>query len=334
MSKRRLHPHLPVLLLCLWPASVSAQSAEELRQARVWLENGVDHYRSDRYEKAVTEFRKALVVLNEPGLLWNIARSYEEVGDVRNAIHYFQQLKKQHPKDDSIPEAEKRIAALERQRPGILIVDCAGVPGAAVKVDGQPQKGCGKKVRGLAPGAHMVQATAVGRGAWQQEVVIEPGGDHKVRVDWSAGRKAAAAVVQAVPLPGDSPKPAPAASPDTVSPAPVEASGGVPTLSWVALASGGALMGVGAFMGWTSNQAVDDLTARKDEAITKADIDEARDDADSKALMANVLMPLGAVMAVTGVVLWMTAPDGEATSTGWHVGPTDGGAWTSVTVGW
>ncbi len=183
----------------------------------------------------------------------------------------------------------------------------------------------------------MVRVSAVGKGTWDTEIVIEPGEKKKITVNWDEAQ-AASAPPEAQPPEPSKPAPPPAAeAPAAPAPAPVaEGDDGASTLAWVALGSGVALLTAGAVMGIVSEQEVQDLKGRSADVIRLGQINAAKESADSKAAHANILLGTGAAVAITGVVLALTsAGDGsEDAATSWQVAPSPGGGFARWTLVW
>ena len=172
----RVTPKLAILLLTLaWVSPAQGQTKKELRDAQAAIETGQDHFRAEQYTKAVAEFRRALQVVQDPGLIWNIARSYEELEDFKNAVHYFEEFVRRFPKDKDASAAEKRAAALRPKLPASVVVECGAVPGGRVVVDGAHKVACGERVVGLRPGAHVAELMAPGRETLSLEFFLGAG---------------------------------------------------------------------------------------------------------------------------------------------------------------
>ncbi len=152
-----------------------AQTQPEVDRARLDIETGQDHFRAAQYRDAVREFRKALRVIQDPGLLWNIARSYEELGEVPNAVHYFEEFLRRFPEDEDAVFAEERLKDLRGRVPASVMVECGEVPGAKVRIDGEDKTGCGVRVTGLRPGAHVAELVAPGQETLEREFFVTAG---------------------------------------------------------------------------------------------------------------------------------------------------------------
>ena len=177
-------------MLFLWMLAPSttalAQSASERREAKMEVETGMDHYRAGEYREAVKAFRRAFTVIPDPGLTWNIARSYEELGDITNAVHYFEVFLKRYPIDRAAEEAKDKLAVLRPKLPGTLTVKCGDARAANVEVGGAKSDDaqCGVKIGPLAPGVHPV-TVRWGKKVWEGEAKVEASGHTDVEVDWS-----------------------------------------------------------------------------------------------------------------------------------------------------
>lgn len=96
------------------------------------------------------------------------------------------------------------------------------------------------------------------------------------------------------------------------------------TAGWVAIGVGVAAAGAGAVFGIQAQGSADDFDSANDLTTKK----NARDDGQSQALLADILYGVGAVSAITGVVLLLTADDDDATA--WQLGPTSDGTGAAV----
>ncbi len=320
------------LVLCAGAAW--GQSPEELRQFRMWTENGTDHFRAGRYGTAVTEFRRALTVIHEPGLTWNIARSYEEIGDVGNAVHYFKEFVARYPADPSAPKAKERLEELRGLLPGTVVVECGDAVAAKVLIDGERKVKCGRKVGHLDPGQHSVEVTAPDKQPWKSVFTVLPAAKVVVQVDWSqagAGPGIGAAHAKAPPPPSPLPTPPKAPQkptppePATVAPAVVEApapgpadppaSGSlVPTLT---LGAAFGLIVGGATAGFIGVRAQDEYeeskaTSRNGGSVDHEEVRRLEDDAELYPVLANVLLASGVVAGAVGAYLLWSEPSGAA----------------------
>ena len=82
------------LLALSVPGLARAQSAAEAESAAVERHNrlGIEHYKAGRFPEAVREMLEAYRLAPEPGLLYNIARIYQKMGENELALQYFQEF--------------------------------------------------------------------------------------------------------------------------------------------------------------------------------------------------------------------------------------------------
>ncbi len=173
-------------------------------------------------------------------------------------------------------------------------------------------KGTTPMDRWLEAGSWSLEVAKQGLPVRRQELVVEIGGEVALDVDLH-----------------DKPKPPPPATPaETVEDPPeaaaesevasarVEEAPSDPSAqatsgsTWpmVAIGVGVAALAGGAVMGWLASQKEDELDGFRDEpkSGTWEQAQGAHDDAQSRALAANVLYGAGTAAAATGLVLWWT----------------------------
>jgi len=159
----------------LCPRSASADQKDDLREVRVLVDEGAALFRSGDFKASVAAFRRALVMYQDPDLLWNLARAYEQLGDANNASHYFGQLVRKFPDAPSVEKAKERIEHLKALLPGDLEVRCGGLAAAKVRVDGAEAGGCGRRISNLGPGIHVIEIEAPGYDKLRHEVTVTSG---------------------------------------------------------------------------------------------------------------------------------------------------------------
>lgn len=97
----------------------------QLERARALFVEGSDHYRAGRLDEALERFLQAWRLVPGPELAYNVARTYERMGDARRGIEFYQHYL-QHAAPDAAArrDVERRIAELEaiarRQREQII----------------------------------------------------------------------------------------------------------------------------------------------------------------------------------------------------------------------
>lgn len=105
----------PHNMFLFWLLSVSAithaQAVEPTarEQARTVFKAGQQALAAEKYGEAIGAFQKAHKLAPHPAMLLNIARVYESVDDLKNAIRFFKAYKQANPK---AKDARKKIAEL------------------------------------------------------------------------------------------------------------------------------------------------------------------------------------------------------------------------------
>lgn len=273
------------------PDLARAQSKKEVRAAKLAIAAGQDHFRAERYKLAVAEFRRALQVVQDPGLIWNIARSYEELGDAKNAVHYFDQFSKKFPEDKDAPAAAQRSGALRPKVPGSVVVECGSVAGARVVIDGVHEAGCGERVSGLRPGAHVAALLAPGRPKLTREFFLAA--DERVDLGFDDLMAMDPAGASTIPPPGA------AAGAD----ADADDAGGASLLATSLLITAGALaVGAGVFA-WMSHSDGATLQDKQGGEVRLSEIRSLETSSANFALTANILAATAAAAGLGGVIL-------------------------------
>lgn len=258
------------------------------------------------------------------GTLLYLADCYRAVGRTASAWATFLQASyeaKDAGQADRQQIAEEQAQALEPLLSKVVLRVAAGdTPGLVISNDGQE---LGRPLWGsevpVDPGEHTFQAKAERKKPWSRLMVIPPG---------------PAVTEVSVPVLEDAPVevvPAPAAEPVLNSSAPAERSSPgdrgssastQKTWAWVSIAGGGAaLLGGGVFsaLALADNGRADDF-CRKDDPNACGDqgVDLGKS-AEKKAQLATVLSGAGGALAVTGVILLLTAP--SESDSAWNLYP-------------
>jgi tetratricopeptide (TPR) repeat protein len=102
------------LLLTVSSAALADQSdAVNKAQAKMHYEAGDRAFRLGEFEKAVREFRASYELSGVPMLLYNVAQTYRQLGDTKQALFFYQQFKATEPTGDARRITEERIAELK-----------------------------------------------------------------------------------------------------------------------------------------------------------------------------------------------------------------------------
>lgn len=104
------------ILLFAWCAPVAAQRSGGPRERALDLfERSVDHYRAGRFQEAVDLLLEARGLAEEPVLLYNLARAYEGLGELEEAIEAYEGYLEEQPDAQDRGAIEARIGTLREQ---------------------------------------------------------------------------------------------------------------------------------------------------------------------------------------------------------------------------
>lgn len=122
-----------VLAILLGSASVASASDSPTAEAKVHAEKGAKHYALAEFEEAIAELKTAYRLAPRPGLLFNLAQCYAQVGDWDRAAFSYRAYLRDAPKapnralvEELIAEAEER-AATARAAPSPLWISAVAV---------------------------------------------------------------------------------------------------------------------------------------------------------------------------------------------------------------
>lgn len=223
------------------PPSHKDLSPSEQQQLVGLLDAGQSAFDAGDFDKALVSFRDAYAIFGHPDITYKIARCYEYLGELPEAITTYQQFLTDAPNAEERGRVERTIAALKERRRESLpaTLQLSVVPAdAKVYVDGQRKfdasGGTGRFKIGVTPGSHDVRVEKRG---YQPK-------NHPLSL--SAGEsKALTITIEKVPTPQVEP------SNDWVGP--------------VLLGSAGAIAGVFAAFSYTQYASNSDQIARWDE---------------------------------------------------------------------
>lgn len=120
------------LSLLLLTSSVFAETVTE--KARALFAAGSQHYEAEEYTKALKAFEEAKALTNHPLMLFNIAKVYEAMEDLPNALKLYEDYLKTKPEDDS--EAKERITRITRTLKEWATLDLKTTPpGVEIRLD-------------------------------------------------------------------------------------------------------------------------------------------------------------------------------------------------------
>jgi len=85
--------------------------ADARTEARAHFKKGMDSISAGKYDEGISELEKAYAILPHPNVLFNIARAYNEMGDLEKAVDYYKKYLETNPPDKE--EVGNLIKALE-----------------------------------------------------------------------------------------------------------------------------------------------------------------------------------------------------------------------------
>jgi hypothetical protein len=305
-------PAFVLIVLCLLTSrSVNAQTdtvlAETLfQQGRALLQEG-------KVSEACPKLAESHRLDPATGTLFALALCHEQEGKLASAWAEFNDAEgraRQEGRQDREGLAKERAAAL-LPRLSSLTVDVSheatAIEGLEIRVDGNP---LARPAWGVAVptngGNHRIEATAPGRKPWSQALTLDNERDLK-RVSVPALEAGSATpVVQPV-----TPKPVERVEPTKPEPVPPKDDGGSQpwgTMEWtgVAVGSAGVLaLGAGGYFLATALDSKASADCDEDNVCETADDVQATSDAVWSANVASVFGIAGAVLAGTGVTLFV-----------------------------
>ena len=119
------------LMMPARPVTAAAPSPEEKTRAREHYQKGLTHYDIKEYSDALTEFKNAYRVVQDPAFLFNIAQCYRKLGQDIEALDYYRNYLRRFPTAPNRGEVERRIQEIEREL--AVKAPAAGAPPPAVQ---------------------------------------------------------------------------------------------------------------------------------------------------------------------------------------------------------
>ena len=290
--------------------SISHAHAADPAAAESLFRRGKDLMKEGKLEEACDAFQASMKADASGGTLLNLALCHQKRGmtatawaEYKRAIPMFRGAGE--PKR---MEAARDLAAdLESKLSKLTIVVEAPVEGLVVDRDGQPVEEAyfGTPVA-IDPGTYRIEATATGYEGWSTNVDIGLDGDH---------RTVTVPALQPAGQRGVEPSPDPVPADDG------EGSSGLLVAGVIVGSVGLVVAVIGGVMGGLvlsdASDAESDAELCPNQVCTTAGR-EAIDSAESKAMVANIMIPVGAAAAVGGLVMILlgASDDGGGTDDG------------------
>ena len=284
-----------------------------VEQGRKHFKRGVDYYRDGDLDGAFLEFKRAYSIAPNYRLLYNLGRVSSELRQYVEARRYVQRYLNEGGNEIDAArrlEAEALLSKLA-SRIATLKVSC-NLDGADILIDDLPIG------RSPLPGAVEVAAgsrriSAAIKGGPSVERVVEVVGGEKVTV--------------VLELTSRSDGELPASAPRVARVKGTEASSGKSaglnmTAVWLGVGAGALAVGAGvtAYLGYHDTSSYQAALKRK---TTEKELDSLRDRAETKALIADILLGATAVTATITLVVALSGDD-EASERQSDVGAAEG----------
>jgi tetratricopeptide (TPR) repeat protein len=103
---------LIVVVLLVSAGTAAAQGTSE-EQAQAQFQKGTQHFNLAEWDEAITAYKEAYRLLPEPLFLYNIAQSYRQKGDCKQARTFYKSYLREAPDADNRAKVEQRIAEME-----------------------------------------------------------------------------------------------------------------------------------------------------------------------------------------------------------------------------
>jgi hypothetical protein len=286
----------------------SEASVQLFREGRALLAQG-------RLDEACERFRAALELRRSPGTLLNVGKCLEAKGQLLGALRAFEETaalagaETDRAKAEVWTEASRHeIEALSARIPR-LVIQAPTDAGLAVQLDGAPFRDFGAP-QNLDPGSHRVVASAPGKLDFTRELTLAEGQALTLEIP---ALEAAPAEPLAAPLVAAAP--AGGAAPGAAVAAPTEAdASSSKLLPWTLVGVGGAVLAGGIVTGIVAARRASELEDDCPNHVCEDDLSQ-RDEAQNTALVADILMGTGLVMAGAGVTWLILTKDDDATAT-------------------
>ena len=260
---------------------------------------GAEAFKAGQYAMAIEKLRAAREIAPAPVQLFIIARAYEELGQIDEAITAMKAFHSEAKTDGDRARAARRLTALEHRRKlqvATLIV--RRVPSdAKITVDQRPYAGpAGALKLTLKPGEHRVAVSAPGFTSWERRLTLTGGTTRDLDV-----------TLKAI---------------ETKAPAPVAPEEPSRSLEWALIGSGAALVAAGVGLTVAS---LGQHNSAEDGDVTQRAARDASELGTTLGISAWVAYGVGAALAITGGVLFSLDTDTQAA-----VIPLDDGALVSI----
>jgi hypothetical protein len=118
-----------LIFSCFLASRISAQSEEDvMEKVKALFKEGVELQNSGDYRGAIEIYERALKIISSPGVIYNMARCYEELNEPDRAVEYYEKyielykdINKKEP--DDYKKILNRIDAIKKQKEPVIMLD-------------------------------------------------------------------------------------------------------------------------------------------------------------------------------------------------------------------
>jgi hypothetical protein len=305
MEMKRFFWKIPALVILTGFLFFSSSSyADKKEEAVKHYEAGKKLFQEKKYDDAISEFLLAYGLDPAPVHVYNIARSYEEKGEIIQAVEYFKRFIAMDVPDDQKKAAEERAKKLmvkdeERKLWGTIVLKCSE-KGAKIYVDGLEKGMTPVEPFKTTAGNHKIVLKKEGFEDWGMEVKAITGEKIEVSVTMKPGKKVIETVVVK-----EEPKKTHEALVVKETPVFERKS----TWGYISAGVGGACVAAGVIMTVLSQGDFSKLKNAKKDAngvyidMTQKEAMNIKSSAESKQTMSYVFYGIGAAAAGAGLAL-------------------------------
>jgi len=298
------------LLVGMGLAGPALGQSENVAAAEALFRQGLELFEAGDYAQACAKFEESQRLDPSPGTLLNLARCNEAAGKTASAWSGYLAAKRAAQAAGRAPlaeEAARRASELQGKLSYLTVQVTRPVEGLEVHRDDVVlnEASLGAKLP-IDPGSYQLRARAPGYEDWSVQVTLEDGTSQVVTIPELKPEPAASPATPSKPS-GDASTPVSSegepARPEPEPPAVRQAK--APVAAFVVGGAGLVVTGVGFAFGGLAKSAYDSAL---DECPSRTDCSpsamDARDQADGRATVATVLVPVGLVGVTTGALLW------------------------------
>lgn len=152
----------------------------------VHAKGGTKLFALKKYKDALEIFLKSHEVHPLPEVVWNIARCHEELGNVEDAIVFFEESAATDQDPRNRAEARARADRLRAAHLGVLLLETAPADGVTVEIDGKAVGTSPLVAQPLRKGVHELRLTREGFAPLSKSIDVVPGMKNRFRFELEA----------------------------------------------------------------------------------------------------------------------------------------------------